>query len=138
MYHEFQRNTCGREHVLKRFSLCSNMSIAWLCLCFYFGLSLSKYSSEGCFGGVTGGDGWRRGKARVVQGEAAGGAGCAAGRAGGRCPHAAGGLCCERGHSAFGAEPEPSGHGEFYFSPGNMGCITNHFPATVEMFLLWK
>lgn len=57
---------------------------------------------------------------------------------GGRCPHAAGGLFCERGHLAFGAQPGPSGHGEFYFSPGNMECITNHFPAIVEMFLLWK
>lgn len=113
------------------------MSIARLCLCFYFGLSLFKCSSEGCFGGVTGGDGWRRGKARVEQGAAAGGAGCAGGGAG-RCSHAAGGLFCERGHLTFGAQPGPSGHGEFYFSPGNMECITNHFPAIVETFLLWK
>lgn len=60
------------------------------------------------------------------------------GGGGGRCPHATGGLFCERGHLAFGAQPGPSGHEEFYFSPGNMECITNHFPAIVEMFLLWK
>lgn len=47
-------------------------------------------------------------------------------------------LCCERGYSAFGAQPEPPGHGEFDFSPGNMGCITHHFPAIVDMFLLRK
>lgn len=41
--------------------------------------------------------------------EGQGGAGCAACGAG---VHTAGVMCCDKGHSAFGVQPEPPGHGE--------------------------